>query len=99
MISYLKNENLEDLIGSKKVVVDFYADWCMPCSMLGDIMEEVVEEEPNLNILKVNVDEHADIAKKFGVMSIPLVLLYKDGKIEKKHVGLMEKDEFKDFIK
>ncbi len=99
MISYLKDENLENLIGNKKVVVDFYADWCMPCSMLGDIMEEVVEEDSSLNIIKVNVDEHPEIARKFGVMSIPLVLLYKDGKIEKKQVGLMEKDEFKDFIK
>jgi len=99
MINYLKDENLENLIGNKKVVVDFYADWCMPCSMLGDIMEEVIEEDSSLNIIKVNVDEHPEIARKFGVMSIPLILLYKDGKIEKKHVGLMEKDEFKDFIK
>ena len=99
MITYLKNENFNELVKDKKVVIDFYADWCMPCQMLGEILEEVIEENKDVNIVKINVDEHPEIARDHGVMSIPLVLLYNNGKIEKKKIGLMEKDEFLEWIK
>lgn len=99
MITYLKDESLEDKIGTRKVVVDFYADWCMPCNLLGEIIEEVAETNNNVEVIKVNVDSHEELARKYGVMSIPFVLLFENGKPIKKQVGLMEKDEFLDFIK
>lgn len=99
MITYLKDENLETMIKNKKVVIDFYADWCMPCNMLGEALEELVDENQKINVVKINVDEHQDLAMKYGVMSIPLLLLYNDNKVEKKHVGLMEKEELVEWMK
>lgn len=99
MITYLKDENLEAMIKNKKVVIDFYADWCMPCNMLGETLEELVDENQKINVVKINVDKHQDLAMKYGVMSIPLLLLYNDNKVEKKHVGLMEKEELVEWMK
>jgi len=99
MITYLKDENFDELIKGKKVIVDFYADWCMPCNMLAETLEEISEENKDINIIKINVDEHQELARKFNVMSIPLLLLYEDNKIVKKQLGLIEKDELLEWYK
>ncbi len=99
MITYLKNENVKDLIKDKKVIIDFYADWCMPCNMLGENLEELIEEDKTINIVKVNVDQHPDLAREYGVMSIPLLCLYNNNKLEKKHVGFMEKEDIIEWLK
>lgn len=99
MITYLKNENLEDIVKGKKVIIDFYADWCMPCNMLGEIIEEIIGENKEIEVVKINVDEHQELAQQYGVMSIPLVMLYNKDKIEQKHVGLMEKEELLEWVK
>lgn len=99
MITYLKDENFDELIKDKKVIVDFYADWCMPCNMLAETLEEITEENKDINIVKINVDEHQELARKFNVMSIPLLLLYEDNQITKKQLGLMEKDELLEWFK
>lgn len=83
MITYLKDEKLEELVGDKRVIIDFYADWCMPCNMLGENIEEVASQEKDINVIKVNVDEHPDLAREYGVMSIPLLILYDNKKVEK----------------
>ena len=98
MITYLKDENLDDLTKDKKVLIDFYADWCMPCNMLGESIEEI-DEDKNVNVVKINVDEHPDLAREYGVMSIPLLLLSENNKTVKKHVGLMEKEELIEWMK
>ncbi len=94
MIKYLKDENFEEEIKNGKVLVDFYADWCGPCKALGEILETV----DNINILKINVDEHQDLAIQFGVMSIPTILLFEDGKQKKKNIGLMNKEDLEHWI-
>lgn len=99
MITYLKDENLDDLTKDKKVLIDFYADWCMPCNMLGESIEEIVDEDKNVNVVKINVDEHPDLAREYGVMSIPLLLLSENNKTVKKHVGLMGKEELIEWMK
>lgn len=99
MIIHLKDESIDELIKNKKVIIDFYADWCMPCNMLGENLEEIVEENKTINIIKVNVDEHPDLARQYGVMSIPLLCLYNDNKLEKKHVGFMEKEDIIEWLK
>ena len=99
MITYLKDEMIDDLVKDKKVVIDFYADWCMPCSMLGETIEEIVNANKDINVVKINVDEHPELAGSYGVMSIPYLLLYDNNKMVKKHVGLMEKDEMLEWIK
>lgn len=93
-----ENNNFDELINEEKVLVDFYADWCGPCRMLSPILDEVVEEE-NIKLVKVNVDNNEDIAKRYGVMSIPTIILFKDGKEVNKNIGLLSKEEIIDFIK
>lgn len=63
------------------VVADFYADWCWPCRMLAPIMEELSDENPEIKLLKVNVDENPDLASEYGVASIPVVFFFKDGNV------------------
>lgn len=89
MIKYLEKEEDFDAITKEEVIVDFYADWCGPCKMMGTILEELDE----LNILKLNVDDFPDIARKFGVMSIPTLIKFKDGNEVKKVIGYRTKDE------
>lgn len=79
-------------------VVDFYATWCGPCKMFGPIFEETAGAS-NINFIKLDVDAHSDIAREYGVMSIPTIILYKNGKEEKRHTGFMSKEQLEEFIK
>lgn len=89
MIKYLEKEEDFEAITKEEVIVDFYADWCGPCKMMGTTLEELDE----LNILKLNVDDFPDIARKFGVMSIPTLIKFKNGEEVKRVVGYKTKDE------
>ena len=91
-------EEFDKVIKEDKVLVDFYADWCGPCKMISPILEQV-EKEEEVTIVKVNVDELQDLAMKYGVMTIPNLKLLEKGKIKNENVGLMSKDEVKNFIK
>ncbi len=92
MVKYLKDEVFNDEIKEGLVLVDFYADWCGPCRMLAPVIEEVANELPNVKIIKINVDEREDVARTYGVMSIPTVILFENGEIKKKQVGFMPKE-------
>ena len=94
MIKYLENNDFNNELKGKKVLVDFYADWCGPCKMMGKVLEQV-----DFDVLKVNVDTHSDIAKEYGVMSIPTLILFDDGKEVKKSICFMGKDDLEDFLK
>ena len=94
MIKYLEKD-FDEEISNKKVLVDFYADWCGPCRMMGSVLENFKD----IDILKVNVDKFDDLAQKYGVMSIPNLILFDHGKQVKNHVGFMNEDELKEFIK
>ena len=96
-VIHLENENFEELIKNKKVVVDFYATWCGPCKMFGPVFEKV-SNESSITFIKIDVDAHEDIARKYGIMSIPTVVLLNNGEVEKKHMGFMTEDEVKKFI-
>lgn len=90
---YLENEDLEVLKKGGKVIVDFYADWCGPCKMLGSVLEEISIERKDIKIIKVNVDKHEDIAEKYQIMMIPKVLVYKDGEQINDLTGFVPKEE------
>lgn len=80
VITLATSDQLESLIKEDKVFIDFYADWCGPCKMQGPILEQFSKQNPTVKIVKVNVDVHSDLAEKFGVMSIPTLFVYQDGK-------------------
>lgn len=85
--------NFNELITNGKVLVDFFANWCGPCKMLTPILEEIVGDRSETKIVKVDVDECEGLAKQFGVMSIPTLILFDNGKIIDKKVGFMSKEE------
>lgn len=88
----LNNENFEKVINENEMVlVDFWAPWCMPCRMLGEVLNEVSQEMDNLVIGKVNVDENSELAQEFRVSSIPFVVLYKNGQMVKSFLGYRNK--------
>lgn len=90
----IKEAEFNDLVKTGKVIVDFWATWCGPCKMQGALIEQkIVPEHPEIAVLKVNVDEEPGLAARFGVMSIPTLLLYKDGALVEQIVGLTKPDE------
>ena len=94
-----KNQFEEKILKSnEKVLVDFYADWCGPCKSLGPIIEEVAMEQKDITFYKVNVDKEHDVAKKYGIMSIPTLILFENGKVINKSVGLVSKKELINFV-
>lgn len=80
---------------NKSVFVDFYADWCGPCKMVGPLVEELSEEEKDVTFVKVNVDENPDIAQRYGIMSIPTLIAFKDGEIAGSILGFQPKEALK----
>lgn len=98
-MNYIKSEKeFDEIIKKDKVIVDFYAEWCGPCKMLSPILEKV-SDELKLDTYKVNVDEVEEVARRYGIMSIPTVMIFSKGKEVNKHVGYMEEEELKEFVK
>ena len=99
-ITELTGANFDDEVVSstKPVLVDFWATWCGPCRMVSPIVDELSGEMENVKFCKVNVDEASDLAAKFGVMSIPTLIVFKGGEAVARQVGALGKEELKQFI-
>lgn len=87
----LNDEKFGELVTQGTWLVDFYADWCGPCKMIAPILEEI---DGDVDILKVNVDHHPDLANEFKVMSIPTIIYFKDGNMVKRVTGFQSKESF-----
>lgn len=100
MLNITKESFNEEVLNSQDLVlVDFWATWCGPCKALGPILEEFANENKNIKVGKINVDEQPELASQFRVMSIPTLLLFKNGEVIKKSVGLLSKEELVEFTK
>lgn len=92
-----RDEFNKEVLGSKEpVIVDFYADWCGPCRMLAPTMDEIGKDH---KVFKVNVDDEGDLAMEYGIMSIPCVIAFKDGKEINRSIGLVDKETILNLIK
>ncbi|MDD4036657.1 MAG: thioredoxin [Bacilli bacterium] len=91
-------ENFNELIKEGTVLVDFYADWCGPCKMLGPVLTQFSEMHKDITVVKVNVDVHQELASQYGVMSIPKLILFKDGAILATKNGFQSIDMLNNWI-
>lgn len=92
-------ENFEVIKTSEKtVLLDFYADWCGPCRMVGPVVEEIAAEHPEYKVCKVNVDEENELAVSFNIMSIPALFVLENGKVTKQAVGVKTKAQILDML-
>lgn len=94
-----ENFDQEVLQADQPVLVDFYADWCGPCKMMGPVVEELAGEESNVKVCKINIDEEMAVAQKYGVMSIPTFISFKNGEVAGKQVGAVPKSKLQELIR
>jgi len=90
----ITNKNFEEevLNSDKPVIIDFYADWCGPCKMMSPIIDSIAEENQELKVGKINVDEAQELAVKYNIMSIPTIIIFKNGNEHKKIIGVTSKE-------
>ena len=95
------SENFEEevLKSDKTVLIDFYADWCGPCKMLSPIIEAVANENEDIKVVKINVDKAQDLAIEYQVMSIPTIVVIKDGQEVNRTVGVVSKSQIVEMVK
>ncbi len=89
----------EVLQSEKPVLVDFYADWCGPCKMLAPIVDEIAEENQDIKVCRINIDENQDLAVEYGIMSIPTLVVIKNGKEVSRTVGVVGKKEILELVR
>ena len=96
----LTSDNFEEnvLKNDKPVLIDFWASWCGPCQMQSPIIDEIDKEAEGITVAKVNVDEEPELASKYGIMSIPTILVFKDGTCASTNVGLHSKQQLLEII-
>lgn len=100
MIKFLeKEEDFKKEIQSEIILVDFFATWCGPCKMLSSVLSAYAEEHPDIPILKIDIDQFPNLAREFAIMSVPTLLVFKNGKIEKKELGFRSKEELEFLVK
>lgn len=98
MIHKITDNNWDDALKAKKAVVDFSAEWCGPCKMLGPVMQELSEEMPDVEFYNADTDQNIQLAIQNGISNIPALLLFEDGELKDTSVGFMPKTEIKAWI-
>ena len=100
MVKHINTDNFEEEVikAEGKVLVDFFATWCGPCTMLAPVLEQVADSKPEVKIVKVDVDEEPELATRYKVMSIPTLIVFEKGEVIKKSLGVISKAELLDLI-
>jgi len=98
-VIYASASDFEAKTKEGTVLLDFYADWCAPCRMLGPVLEQIAEENEDIKVVKVNVDENQQLAQDFGVRGIPALFVLKEGKNVANRAGFMPKDALVDWAR
>ena len=100
-VSVLTNENFDsEVIGSQKVcLVDFFATWCGPCKIMSPVVDEIAAENPDIFVGKLDVDEADEIAERYSIMSIPTLMVFKNGEAVRTFVGVTDKQEIVSALK
>ena len=100
MVKQIKEDGFKEIINNKekKVIIDCYADWCGPCRVLSPIIDELAAENKNCKFYKLNIDEAEKISREYGIMSIPTILIFKNGKEIERTIGLKTKEELEKII-
>ena len=91
-VVFANASNFEESIAKGIVILDFYADWCAPCRMIGPVLEQIAEENSDIHVVKVNVDENMELANQYAVKGIPALFILKEGKTVAQRAGFMPKD-------
>ena len=99
MVKEINSENFKQEISKGKSIVDFWAIWCSPCRQLAPIIDELSKEMKEIKFYKLNVDDNSDVAESYGVMGIPTLILFNNGKEVKRITGLRPKEELKRELK
>ena len=101
MVNKFTKQNFNEEVKNYKgvVLVDFYADWCGPCKMMSPVVDEIANENEWAKVGKINCDEEIELAEEFGVMSIPTLIIFKNGEIAKTFVGVTPKEEIVSALK
>ena len=100
MITNITKENFDKEVMQAEgtVLIDFWAAWCGPCRMIAPAVEKIAEERPDVKVCKVNIDDEQELAIKYGVMSIPTLILFKDGKAVKQTMGFQPEEALVQFV-
>lgn len=94
-----ENEFFKIIENDKKALIDCYATWCGPCKMLSPVIDRIAEENDSCTFYKIDIDNAEEVASKYGIMSIPTLLLFEDGKLKETIIGLRSKKEIEELIK
>lgn len=91
-------KNFNELVASDLVLVDFFASWCGPCRMLGPVLDEIASDRSTFKIVKIDVDECASLARTYNVMSVPTMIIFKNGKVVDQKTGFLPKEELIEWV-
>ena len=98
MLKHANESNFNEMTGKGLVLVDFFATWCGPCKMLGPVLEDMASDRDSIDIVKVDIDESMSLARQYGIMSVPTLVLFKDGQVVAQTSGFQPKESIQQFI-